>query len=217
MLERLKIRLRSLSLKRWTGWIGPLLIALGVLLLGYVISQYASMFMEQRRLAHLWQEQNSPAAATAAAPRPADDGLTRLSIPRINLDAVVTEGSSRRQLAIAPGHMTESPIPGLAGNSVITAHRDTFFRHIYELQRGDSILVQRSGEQYRFEVIGKKVVAPDDVSVLKPTKDPHLTLVTCYPTYFIGPAPERLVVFSKLVDHAPANVAKAAVKSGGVQ
>ena len=59
--------------------------------------------------------------------------------------------------------------------------------------------------------------APDDVSVLRPTKDPHLTLVTCYPTYFIGPAPERLVVFSKLVDHAPASVAKAAVKSGGVQ
>src|SRR5262249_13937678 len=85
------------------------------------------------------------------------------------------------------------------GNAVITAHRDTFFRHIFELEKGDEINIQRDGQVYRYEVTGKKVVAPTDLSVIRPTPDAQLTLITCYPTYYIGPAPERLVVFSKLV------------------
>ena len=89
-------------------------------------------------------------------------------------------------------------MPGELGNAVITAHRDTFFRHIYELNKGDEITVLRNGQTFRFAVTGKKVVKPDDVSVLRPTPDAQLTLITCYPTYYIGPAPERLVVFSKL-------------------
>jgi sortase A len=58
--------------------------------------------------------------------------------------------------------------------------------------------VQRNGKEYHYEVTGKKIVKPDDVSVLKPTQSSQLTLITCYPTYYIGPAPERLVVFSRL-------------------
>ena len=89
-------------------------------------------------------------------------------------------------------------MPGSIGNAVITAHRDTFFRHIFELSQGDEIVIHRGGQVYHFQVTGKKVVKPEDVSVLKPTSDAELTLITCYPTYYIGPAPERLVVFSKL-------------------
>jgi sortase A len=92
-------------------------------------------------------------------------------------------------------------MPGNTGNSVITGHRDTFFRHIYELQKGDAIYVRRNGEVFKYEVTGKKIVKPEDVSVLKQTSDAQLTLITCYPTYYIGPAPDRLVVFSRLVDH----------------
>src|SRR6185503_18054571 len=82
----------------------------------------------------------------------------------------------------------------------ISAHRDTFFRHIYELNKGDEILVRRNGKVFHYQVTGKKIVMPDDVAVLKQTTDPQLTLITCYPTYYIGPAPKRLVVFSKLVE-----------------
>jgi LPXTG-site transpeptidase (sortase) family protein len=64
-------------------------------------------------------------------------------------------------------------------------------------------LIRRRGEVYKFEVTGKKIVTPDDISVLRRTKDPRLTLITCYPTYYIGPAPERLVVFSKLIERSP--------------
>jgi sortase A len=96
--------------------------------------------------------------------------------------------------------MKETAMPGETGNAVITGHRDTFFRHIYELAKGDEIQVRRNGRVFTFVVTGQRIVQPDDVSVLKQTDDPQLTLITCYPTYYIGPAPQRLVVFSKLVD-----------------
>jgi sortase A len=126
--------------------------------------------------------------------------LTRLEIPKIQMDAIVVEGASRRELSEGPGHMKQTAQPGETGNAVITGHRDTFFRHIYELNKGDQIQVRRSGRVFTYQVTGKRIVMPEDISVIKPTNDPQLTLITCYPTYYIGPAPKRLVVFSKLVD-----------------
>jgi sortase A len=121
----------------------------------------------------------------------------------------VVEGTSRKALRVGPGRLKNTAMPGDADNSVITAHRDTFFRHIYRLSKGDEVLVRRNGELMKFEVTGKKIVDPNDVSVLKKTKRAQLTLITCYPTYYIGPAPERLIVFSKLVERGP-NVMAAA-------
>ena len=121
-------------------------------------------------------------------------------IPKIGLDAIVVEGASRKALSAGPGHMNQTAMPGETGNAVITAHRDTFFRHIYELVKGDQIQVRRSGRVFTYEVTGRRIVLPEDVSVIKPTPDPQLTLITCYPTYYIGPAPKRLVVFSRLVE-----------------
>ncbi len=180
-----------------------LLVAVGILLLLYVGVQYGSMYAEQRKLAQEWERQNqlstTPVAATPVSERSEHDSLTRLSIPKINLDAIVVEGTSRHSLLLGPGHMETSALPGEVGNAVITGHRDTFFRHIYELNKGDEILVQRDGKMYRYEVTGKRVVQPSDISVTHTSSDARLTLITCYPTYYIGPAPERLVVFSKLV------------------
>ena len=91
-----------------------------------------------------------------------------------------------------------------------------FFRHIYELNKGDQIQVRRSGRTFTFEVTGRKIVMPEDISVIKPTNNPQLTLITCYPTYYIGPAPKRLVVFSKLVnsDGQPVNQSAQAHSNG---
>ena len=172
-------------------------LIVGAVLLLYVTFEYGSMFYQQRQLSARWERQNSPAIATPKAADPREQ-VTRLSIPTIDMDAIVVEGTSYRQLAIAPGHMTETPAPGENGNSVITAHRDTFFRHIYELKKGDQITVRRGGKSFQYEVDRKYVVKPSDVSVLRPTTDAQLTLITCYPTYYVGPAPERLVVTAKL-------------------
>ena len=171
-------------------------MVIGAALLLYVGSEYYTMYAAQKNLAREFERQN--AAVQQQVSQVADDGLTRISIPKINLNAIIVEGTSHRALLKGPGHVKDTPAPGNDGNSVITGHRDTFFRHIHELDQGDELLVQRSGKTFKYEVIGKKVVQPDDLSVLKPSADKRLTLITCYPTYYIGPAPERLVVFTKL-------------------
>lgn len=179
------------------------MMVIGAAILFYVGTQYWTMYSEQRRLAQEWEQQQSSSKdeSTAGA-----EHLTRISIPKINLNAVVVEGTSHKALLRGPGHLTHTPAPGETGNSVISAHRDTFFRHIYELNKGDLIDIQRNGRSYVYEVTGKKIVDPTDLSVLRQSSDSRLTLITCYPTYFIGPAPERLVVFTKLADDQQAEL-----------
>jgi sortase A len=208
------------------------LVVIGVVLLGYVAGQYWGMYRSQKNLEAEWQRQATTAspAGTAAVSVPgkmqdsapgsaqvsADRILTRLEIPKIQMDAIVVEGASRHDLSEGPGHMKETAQPGETGNAVITAHRDTFFRHIYELNKGDQIQVRRRGRTFTYEVTGKRIVMPEDISVIKPTTNPQLTLITCYPTYYIGPAPKRLVVFSKLVsnDGQPVNQSAQAHSNG---
>jgi LPXTG-site transpeptidase (sortase) family protein len=193
----LTARVRPIMNRKVLSWA---FIAIGILLLGYVCGQYWQMYRSQKNLEAEWQRQ----AATVSVPGHADISagqmLTRLVIPKIEMDAIVVEGASRRDLSEGPGHMKQTAQPGETGNAVITAHRDTFFRHIYELSKGDHIEVRRSGRTFTYAVTGKRIVMPEDMSVIKPTNDPQLTLITCYPTYYIGPAPKRLVVFSRLVE-----------------
>jgi len=203
-------------------WVSLILVVIGCGLLGYVGGQYWFMIHTQRQLEAAWQAQDnariagkettpkgstSVFAATSSFPQTsplaaaAGDGqpLTRLVIPRIKLEAIVVEGTDSQRLMAGPGHIGDTATPGETGNAVITAHRDTFFRHIFELEKGDTITIQREGRLFRYEVTGKKVVSPNDLSVLAPTTDAQLTLITCFPIYYIGPAPDRLVVSSKLV------------------
>jgi len=176
----------------------PALILLGAILLSYVGVQYGRMYKEQHDLAERWAQQEH-ASQPAAAEKNLDDDLIRLYVPRIDLSSFVVEGTSYRDLLLGPGHVPHTPYPGADGNSVITGHRDTFFRHINELEKGDTVLVQRAGKTFKYEVTGKQIVDPTDISVLDPTPDTRLTLITCYPTYFIGPAPKRLVVSSRFI------------------
>jgi len=94
------------------------------------------MLIEQNRLARELQSQStlSPAAATAGS-----SDLVRLVIPKIHLSAVVVEGTSRKALLVGPGHVANTARPGDTGNAVLAGHRDTFFRHLGELLRGDPI------------------------------------------------------------------------------
>lgn len=176
------------------------LIIVGIGLLGYVGNEYWGMYHSQQKLESEWERQAASVSTPGRAPISPDQMLTRVIVPKINLDAIVVEGASRKELSDGPGHMKQTAMPGEIGNAVITGHRDTFFRHIYELVKGDQIQVRRNGRVFTYQVTGKRIVMPEDISVIKPTTDPQLTLITCYPTYYIGPAPKRLVVFSKLVD-----------------
>lgn len=131
--------------------------------------------------------------------------LTRVSIPKISLDVMVVEGTSHSSLLSGPGHLDDTPAPGEPGNSVIAGHRDTFFRHLDDLGRGDDIFIRRAGHRYHYVVQRKAIVKPDDVAVVKPSPQNRLTLITCYPMHYIGPAPQRLVVIAERIDEVIPN------------
>lgn len=211
--EWLRAGVRNPDARRKMLSLVMLLVGVGLLL--YVAGEYWGMYRSQQQLAAQWEVQAARANVPGQAKLSPEDMLTRVMIPKISLDAIVVEGASRKQLSEGPGHMKETATPGQPGNAVITGHRDTFFRHIYELNKGDDILVRRAGQLFRYQVTGKKIVQPDDVSVLRQSSDPQLTLITCYPTYYIGPAPKRLVVFSKLVDSAVDDGKQALARGAG--
>ena len=177
-------------------WLSLLLAGGGLLLLLYVSGQYWQMYAGQKRLALEWQQQNAHPVSIVGGN---GDSLARLTIAKIGLDAVIVEGTSRKALRLGPGHMEDSSLPGHSGNSVIVAHRDTFFRHLDELKEGDAIDLQRRGEVYRFEVTEHHIVEPTDLSSLRQVSAPQLTLITCYPIHYVGPAPNRLVVVARLM------------------
>jgi sortase A len=122
------------------------------------------------------------------------DVLGRMDIPRLGVSVVVLQGTSSRMLRRGVGHIEGTPLPGEAGNSGIAGHRDTFFRELKDVRRDDEIEFQTAAGLFRYQVDWVKVVAPDDTSVLTPSNEAALTLVTCYPFYFVGPAPNRFVV-----------------------
>jgi LPXTG-site transpeptidase (sortase) family protein len=181
--------------------LAPLLLFSGVAVLGYVGFQYGAMLFEQRHLQALWREQQR--TNRSVAPRSLvvrhESSLTRISIPSIQLSAVIVEGTDSFSLLLGPGHLIGTAQPGDPGNSVVSAHRDTFFRKIVNLRQGDHILVERDGRTFTYVVEGFSIVKPGDISVAAPTRDNRLTLITCDPAYYAGPAPQRLVVTSKLL------------------
>ena len=126
------------------------------------------------------------------------DGLAKLDIVKAGLSAMVMDGTDDATLRVAVGHIPGTPLPGQGGNVGLAGHRDSFFRGLRKLRAGDEItLTTREGIlHYTVETI--RVVSPDDVSVLRNTPYPALTLVTCYPFYYVGPAPRRWIVKARL-------------------
>ncbi len=117
-----------------------------------------------------------------------------MEIPKLHLSAVVFQGADSPVLAHGIGHVDGTALPGQPGNVVLAAHRDTFFRGLRNIQKGDMVMVTtESGPRY-YEVDSTEVVNPTQISVLAPTAKPTLTLITCYPFYYIGHAPKRFIV-----------------------
>ena len=120
--------------------------------------------------------------------------LAVLRIPKIGVVVPVLEGTDDFSLNRGVGHIDGTPRPGEPGNVGIAGHRDGFFRGLKDVVAGDEIEVvtPKATETYRIDKI--TIVAPEEVSVLDATASPHVTLVTCYPFYFVGDAPQRYIV-----------------------
>jgi len=120
--------------------------------------------------------------------------LAVLSIPKIGLEVPVLEGTDDVTLNRAVGLIAGTPRPGEAGNVAIAGHRDGFFRGLKDVETGDEVEVKTLTATHSYVIDSIRIVSPGDVSVLDPTPDPSLTLVTCYPFYFVGDAPQRYIV-----------------------
>lgn len=170
----------------------------GILALGYVgftlLDARLYQASAKRSLETQFQAENED---TAAAPKPAvknGDVLGRMDIPRLGVSVAVLQGTNSRILRLGVGHIRGTALPGEPGNSGIAGHRDTFFRELKDIHKNDEIELQTANGRFRYQVDWARVVAPDDTSVLTPSTESALTLVTCYPFYFVGPSPNRFVV-----------------------
>jgi sortase A len=125
-------------------------------------------------------------------PAPAPLGVLR--IPRLRLEAPLLQGTDDATLDRGVGHIEDTAVPGTDGNAGIAGHRDGFFRVLKDITEGDAIELQTLAGRDTYRVERTWIVEPEDVSVLDPTPSRSLTLVTCYPFYFVGSAPQRFIV-----------------------
>ena len=170
-------------------------------------SRELDRLLRDRRAASEGTPQPESSAAPKGAPAAADGLIGRIEIPRLLLSAVVVEGVDKTTLRRAVGHIPGTALPGQPGNVGLAGHRDTFFRPLKDLKIKDEIQFSTLQGNFKYEVESLRVVEPDNVGVLAPSGENVLTLVTCYPFYFVGPAPKRWIVRARQVVTMRRNVA----------
>jgi sortase A len=123
--------------------------------------------------------------------------VAKLEIPRIGLSVMVLQGIEESTLALGAGHVPGTSLPGSEGNVVIAAHRDTFFRKLSGIVFGDTIRVSVGNRVFEYTVVSTEIVDPENTRVMESQDRREITLITCYPFYFVGAAPKRFVVHGR--------------------
>jgi len=187
------------AVHRILWWTRCVFFAGGLAMLGYCAFVLSDAWIfqnrEGRQFDRLLTERRDaiPVAASSS-------GLIgRIEIQRLGLSAMVIEGMNDSTLRRAVGHIPGTALPGQMGNVAISGHRDTFFRPLRNIKRNDIITLTTLSGVYQYRVVSTKVVGSNDVSVLTSNGRQILTLVTCYPFYFVGSAPDRFIVRAERV------------------
>jgi sortase A len=200
-------------LRQILKWAQRALNVCAVLLLGYcgfaLVDSWIFQSRESRDLDRRLREQH---AATEGTPQPgsstspegepaaATDGLIgRIEIPRLLLSVIVFEGVDKATLRRAVGHIPRTALPGQPGNVGLAGHRDTFFRSLKDVRIKDEVQFSTLKGIFKYEVESLRVVEPDNIGVLASAGENVLTMVTCYPFYYVGPAPKRWIVRARQV------------------
>jgi len=210
---------RTRSFLRWSGHffsiIGILALSYVGFVLGYTRLYQAYLtrrFEQEFKIARLptGSGEDLPSSPLPPAPPEADRAriesaapegspLGRIEIGTIGLSAMILEGTDGKTLRRAVGHIPGTALPGQQGNVAIAGHRDTFFRRLRNIHKNDEITLTTLIGTYRYRVNFAKVVEPEEIWVLDHSDDAILTLVTCYPFYFVGPAPKRFIVRAHMI------------------
>jgi sortase A len=172
-------------------------LAVGLLALGYagyvVVDAHAYQAYEQSRF---------EAASLSQAPRLLVEGgvIGEIEVARLHLKAIVVQGDSHTLLRRAVGHIPETALPGATGNVVLAGHRDTFFRPLRNIRLGDAITLKTPDGAFQYLVESTEVVPASNMEVLNASSGRILTLITCFPFDYIGPAPNRFVVRARQLE-----------------
>jgi sortase A len=209
----MRLVLAKKPISRMLTWVQCALFACAVLLLGYCgfalgdawnfqrrESRDLDRLLRDRRPASVSGPQTEASSFAKGKLGGAADGLIgRIEIPRLLVSAVIVQGVDRTALRRAVEHISGTALPGERGNVGLAGHRDTFFRPLKDLRIKDEIQFSTLKGNFKYEVESLRVVEPNDVGVLAPSGENVLTLVTCYPFYYVGPAPKRFVVRARQV------------------
>ena len=166
-------------------------LAVGLLALGYVGYMVVDAHAYQA-----YEESKFEAGSLSQAPPFLVEGgvIGEIQVARLHLKAIVVQGDSHTLLRRAVGHVPETAMPGTPGNVVLAGHRDTFFRPLRNIQLGDAITLKTQDGAFQYLVESTEVVPASDMKVLNASSGRILTLITCFPFDYIGPAPNRFVV-----------------------
>jgi sortase A len=204
--------MQKAALRHFLKWGQRALFAVGILLMGYCAFVLADAGLFQKRAARdldrLLRDRRATSQATAppvsvtlpkAAPVAEGSLIGRIEIPRLALSVMVVEGDGKISLQRAVGHIPGTALPGEDGNVGLAGHRDTFFLPLKDLKINDEIQISTPAGNFKYQVVSLRIVDPENVGVLGPSDENLLTLVTCYPFYFIGAAPKRWIVRARQV------------------
>jgi sortase A len=200
------------SRRGWLVWIERMLLCLGVATATWCATAWLETQYTQRLAVPasliargLPGDSGSPSPIGTSGRVRVELGtvVARLDAPAVKLSTAVLEGSDDAILNRGAGHIEDTALPGEPGNIGIAGHRDTIFRPVRRMRIGDDLRLSTSDHVYRYRISKTLIVGPDDVYVLNPTRQPTLTLVTCYPFDFIGHAPKRFIVQAALIDPQP--------------
>lgn len=150
----------------------------------------------------LWSQQRIRAFLESLSLQPAP-ALAVLEVDRLRIRVPVFEGTDELALNRGAGWIRGTAKPGEVGNTGIAGHRDGFFRGLMNIRAGDRIELQMQERTVVYRVRGTEIVSPRDIHVLQPRSEPSLTLVTCYPFYYVGDAPQRFIVHATLQSTQP--------------
>lgn len=184
-----------MSLKSVVRGLRLALFAAAICLLAYCAFVIVDTWTFQQQQRHQFESLLAERTSVAAPPAAADTGVIGLlDVPRLGVSVMIVEGTGTRTLRRAAGHIAGTALPGQPGNAGISAHRDTFFRPLRNIRKDDAITITTLHGALRYRVVSTSIVDPSDVEVLDQGGEEALTLVTCYPFYFVGAAPRRFIV-----------------------
>jgi sortase A len=163
---------------------------------------YSRGLLVQMLLSDAWEKSKRTKKITKPWGRAETWPVGKLSIASIDLSSVILKDADNESLAIGPAHIAASAWPGGDGNIVIAGHRDSFFRNLGRVKRGEVIELESMSSVQYFRVTEIQIADPEDIQWAENTADNVITLITCYPFTYVGPAPKRYVVRGKLFKHS---------------